>query len=465
MPLKRNGKGGSRISRRRALNYLLAGGVAGLAGGCSALAGGGAGASLKVSNVEKLHALINENPEFLNGKHISNTAFDSADDKNYGVILENRIIRRMTMENVSMYRAHLKNVTFVDCTFVKMNFQESLFENVKFIRGKMFAPDRKDGLPEYDGISFYGVKFDRMLFDGVKIGKNIIISLCDGVVVMRNVIVDTGREIDTKSMGSNMLNDAMLIAGDNLHIKIDSCTVKNECAALIGGDNSSSYITNSTFINSQLRISGNSSWIENCTITINRRLPDAKIVVIKKCKISEAAMSNVYNESKIFLIENEYYAPQNIYTYSIYINGNGKGIDNNIYIYNAEIPSLYISAESSHIYNSNINKLRLAGPPQIMDLNLSNVKIKSGDWERAQLRQGKWENVQLGAPIDLDRAKIGTITGRYVEFPNGYPWVNGKLDIVESSQPLKFDKPPVPTLEELGLAQFWKENDFPQEDY
>jgi hypothetical protein len=73
--------------------------------------------------------------------------------------------------------------------------------------------------------------------------------------------------------------------------------------------------------------------------------------------------------------------------------------------------------------------------------------------------------VQLGAPINLDRAKIGTITGRFVEFPNGYPWQHGDLKIVESSKPLGFDKPPVPTLEELGLAQFWKENDFPHKDY
>jgi uncharacterized protein YjbI with pentapeptide repeats len=158
------------ISRRRLLSYGLAG-VAGLAGGCASLASEGAGAPLKASNVEKLHAFLKKDPEYLNGKHISNVAFDSADNKNYGVILENIIIRRMTLENVSMYRAHLKNVTFIDCTFVKIDFLESLFENVKFVRGTMFAPDRKDGFPEYYGVNFAYVKFDRILFDGVKIGK------------------------------------------------------------------------------------------------------------------------------------------------------------------------------------------------------------------------------------------------------------------------------------------------------
>jgi hypothetical protein len=52
-----------------------------------------------------------------------------------------------------------------------------------------------------------------------------------------------------------------------------------------------------------------------------------------------------------------------------------------------------------------------------------------------------------------------------VEFPRGTPWRNGELKIGYSSDPLKFERPPVPTLEELGLAQFWKENDFPVEKY
>jgi hypothetical protein len=326
----------------------------------------------------------------------------------------------------------------------------------------MFAHDRKDGLPEYYGARFRNVKFDRMLFDGVKIGKNIILGLSNGIIVMRNVIVDTGREIDKKSMSNNMLRDTLLIAGDNIHIKMDKCTVKDECSALIGGDNSSSYITNSTFINSQLKISGKTSWIENCTIIKNLQMPSAKIVIIKKCKISEAVISNSGNESKIFIIDNEYYNPEYIYTSSVYIYGDYRG---NVYIYNAKIPSLSISAESNHIFNSIINRLVLDGPLQIMDLNLSNVKIECGDWEHGQLRQGKWEHVQLGAPINLDGATIGTITGHDVTFPDGSPWVNGKLDIIDSPQPLKFDKPPVPTLEEWGLAQFWKENDFPQEEY
>jgi hypothetical protein len=297
--------------------------------------------------------------------------------------------------------------------------------------------------------------------------------LNNGIVVMRNVIVDTGREVDTDYRKMKVLNDATLIMGENIHLRIDNCTVKNESAILVSGNNSSSYITNSTFINSQISITGNAAWIENCTIMKSIDMPSAKTVVVKKCKISRVVISNKYKGSKIFFLENEYIKLGEI-DGIMRIFDDVHDIDRNIYIYNAQIAELLISSGSINIYDTTIDNLRLdpildevstnRGVP-IANLNLLNVKIGRGNWYAGQLRQGKWEHVQLGAPINLDRAKIGTITGHYVEFTNGYPWVNGKLDIVDSSKPLKFDKPPVPTLEELGLAQFWKENDFPHEDY
>jgi hypothetical protein len=127
-----------------------------------------------------------------------------------------------------------------------------------------------------------------------------------------------------------------------------------------------------------------------------------------------------------------------------------------------------VDSGNVNIYGTRIDNLIMGQQnfnTHMASLNLQNVKIGKGDWGLADLLAGKWEHVRLGAPIDLKKAKIGTITSHYLEFTNGYPWVNGKLDIVDSSQPLEFDKPPVPTLEELGLAQFWKENDFPQEQY
>jgi hypothetical protein len=290
---------------------------------------------------------------------------------------------------------------------------------------------------------------------------------------MRNVIVDTGREIEKESMNTNILYDSMLVGGTNLHVRIDNCTVKNEICLLIGGDNSSSYITNSTFINSNLTIKGNVAWVDNCKIMKSASMPSAKTVVIKKCKISRIAINNDYEGSKIFLLENEYIKTGES-DKVMFIFDASSDINRNIYIFNAQIPQITISAGSINIYDSTIDNLRfdfinttvrdLPGVP-IANLNLLNVKIGRGNWRAGQLRQGKWEHVQLGAPIDLDRATIGTITGHDVTFPDGSPWVNGKLDIVDSPQPLTFDKPPVPTLEELGLARFWKENDFPVEEY
>ena len=68
--------------------------------------------------------------------------------------------------------------------------------------------------------------------------------------------------------------------------------------------------------------------------------------------------------------------------------------------------------------------------------------------------------------VNLQGAKVSNIIGYQVEFPNGYPWRNGEPNSIKYVyEPLNIEKPPVPTLEELGLAQFWKENDFPQEQY
>ena len=158
--------------------------------------------------------------------------------------------------------------------------------------------------------------------------------------------------------------------------------------------------------------------------------------------------------------------------------GDDVGVCSTAYIYNAKIPELGIGYGSVNIYDTTIGKLKLSNLAEdkrhaakypgeargvhdldgITEINLSNVTIGKGDWEGAELQQGKWNNVQLG-PLNLKEAKIGVIDGYRV----GY--FGSGLKFRESPQPLQIDKPPVPTLEELGLAQFWKENDFPQEQY
>jgi len=174
------------------------------------------------------------------------------------------------MHNVQMKWAHFKNVTFIDCNFIKVNFLESKFENVKFIRGVIFQPDDPNAEPE---TTFGEIDIDRVLFDGVKIGKNVHMNLFDGVVVMRNVVVEAGRK--EKSY------DTRLIGGDNLRVRIDHCKVENEVGLNISGDDSSAYITNSTFKNSMIKIKGIVAWVENCTIRNTIDTPSSKTVVLK----------------------------------------------------------------------------------------------------------------------------------------------------------------------------------------
>jgi hypothetical protein len=177
-------------------------------------------------------------------------------------------------------------------------------------------------------------------------------------------------------------------------------------------------------------------------------------------------------ERCVFLVNNTYIRPQkqDEATLLLLSAGHERRDKAHLYLYaGSNIPGKVV-ADSGNIYieNTEIDFLSMRQGRfncSLANLDLENVKIGQGRWEYADVRQGKWQHVRLGRPIDLNQAKIGTITGHYVEFTDGYPWINGKLEIVDSSRPLKFDKPPVPTLEELGLAQFWKENDFPVENY
>jgi len=415
------------------------------------------GIPMKNYTVADLNAAARRDKNLFNNKSIVNAKLngrnlDSGIER--GVQLEDMTIRDLTLRNVQMKWAHFKNVTFVNCNFIKVNFLESKFENVKFIRGVMFAPDDPN---EYEPETSFGeIDIDRLLFDGVQIGKNVSMNFFNGVVVMRNVVVDSGRKIDQNNR-SHYTSE--MLGGSNLRVRIDHCKVNNEVGINISGDKSSAYITNSTFNNSMIKIKGTASWVENCTIT-KSDLPSSKTVVIKKSILDNLGSYSSYDDGKVFLVENIY--------------KNHIGASSRVYIYNATIPELGIGSGAINIYDTTIEKLRLKDlilerkfvkyqadktPPKgITEINLSNVTIGKGDWEGAELQQGKWNNVQLG-PVNLKEAQIGVIDGYRV----GY--FGSDLKFRESPQPLPIDKPPVPTLEELGLAQFWKENDFPQEQY
>ena len=423
---------------------------------------------MKEYSVEALTAAAREDKNLFNNRRIEDAILNGqnlADGIKYGVTLENMVIRNLTMNNVQMWWAHFKNVTFVDCTFIKVDFSDSKFENVKFIRGEIYGYDRRGNATEFD------VGIDRVLFDGVKIGKSVRLNLYGGIVVLRNVTATD------EPGGYSMLH------GSHLQVRMDNCTVTNRGVLNLGGDDNSAYITNCRFSNTMppdtstrgrwnpgLSLRGTAAWVENCSVLAGRT-PGCKKTVITNCILGDAEIDDGGENSAVFLSKNKYVMQTGKDVLRLFAPAVDIQETAYLYLYANGVPipqTVRIGTGNVNIYDTEISDLRMQQQnfkTALPHLNLLNVTIKKGDWEYADLRAGKWEHVLLGAPIDLNKAKIGTITGHYVNFIQGYPWRNGKLEIVDSSKPLEFDKPPVPTLEELGLAQFWKENDFPVEKY
>jgi len=308
--------------------------------------------TIEIHDVDMLNAAIKKDPTFLNNKRITDTTLYKVVDPNHpelghGLVLENMVIKNFTMSNVTLYNVKFKNVTFIDCAFIKTLIEDGTFENVKFIRGNLFAYDEPDAY-EPPKTRFTGIKIDRVLFDSVKIGKNAQIRLHDGLVVMRNVAVDAGR--------SKREYDSFLLGGKNLHIRIDSCAVTNETGIFIGGDKSSAYITNSTFDNSDIDIQGTAAWIENCTVT-DTDLPSSKIAVIKHNRLSNVLAGSSYKGGKVFLVENNFDLMKIDGEYPDRI-----GMSSIVYIYNSKIlGEVGIgSGASVNIYDTTIGKLKLS---------------------------------------------------------------------------------------------------------
>ncbi|MDR2573857.1 MAG: hypothetical protein LBC94_05890 [Desulfovibrio sp.] len=417
--------------------------------------------SIKFDSTDKLNADVQKDKIFFNNKRISNVILNGHTDDNgsYGVILENMKIRNLTLENIQMRRAHFKNVAFIDCAFVKVDFSYSKFENVKFIRGEMSGYDRQDNFEDYK-TDFHLVEVDNILFDSVEIGKSVNINFHNGIVVMKNVKVVSSKE-----------KSSILLGGSNIHTRIDNCIVKNQYGLSIIGDDSSACITNSSFINSDIKVQGKAAWIENCILS-NSSTPSTSTLVIKNSKLNTVSVRGAGRaEWRIFLVDNIYNNPADTTAMSLPRAKNKiKGENAHVYLYaDTKIPgTLVVNGGNVNIFGAEIDNIFMIQQrlqTYSASLNLQNVIIKNGDWELADVRQGKWENVHIYLPVDVKDAKFGKIIGYNVEFPQGPPWSNGKLDIVNSPEPLEFDRAPVPTLEELGLAQFWRKNDFSVEEY
>jgi hypothetical protein len=317
-----------------------------------------------------------------------------------------------------------------------------------------------DSYEKYE-TSLQYVYIDRVLFDGMYFDKSISMELLgNGIVVMRNCTTTPTPNENTQS----------LLCGVNLHVRMNNCQVQNQTAIGVRGDNSSAYVTNSTFINSGIGVGGKAAWIENCILQDGTGLPYSDIVVVKKCVIHSIATTDSSTDSKTFLVDNKY-IKNSTAGMGVLVAGNGtKNSPASIYIYanNSNLGVVAVDVGNINIFDAEIHKLSMRHQRfklNLSQLNLSNVKIKSGKWAYADVLQGKWHNVQIYPPVDLEKAKIGKIIGYHVEYPQGTPWVNGSLQITPSSKPLQFDRPKVPTLEETGLAEFWRKNDFPVENY
>jgi hypothetical protein len=356
-----------------------------------------------------------------------------------------------------------------------VDFTYSTFSNVKFIRGSFAGKKWKDIYGYEYETSLEGVSIDRVLFDGVYFDISVSLGLHGGedgggVVVMRNI-----------TTSAKNTEPGSLLSGSNLHIRMDNCQVTNQGVLLLTGENNSAYITNSRFVRTpgsknsagmRFNDDGKTAWIENSVLQ-GSSTPGAKKVVITNCVLGDVDIDHGGDNSVVFLSKNTY-KPQTDKDYlRIFLSPKRIYETAHLYLYadGAPIPhaDVIIDTGNVNIYDTEINRLNVGSHQRfetaLSSLNLSNVSIKSGFFKETDLRQGKWQNVRIGKPVDLNKAKIGTITGHNVTFPQGVPWVNGTLEIVNSPTPLEFDKPPVPTLEDLGLAQFWKENDFPVENY
>ena len=411
--------------------------------------------------VEEFNAAVKAHPRLLDNQHIYDVHLNARPVKpGNGVVLEDLVIRNLTLRDVQMRGALLKNVTFVDCKFIKADFSYSTFSNVKFIRGSMSGHAQPDSYEAYE-TTFKDVAIDRVLFDGVYIDKSVSTGFHGGIVVLRNV---TTTQTPNRS--------ARILGGGDIQIRVDNCKIFNQGLASLAGTNNSLYVTNSVLSNADMIMDATTAWVENCDV--HGVVPAATTLVVKNNRVHDITVLGRRDTGcRAFLTGNTYTASpaDQGATIRLFYTKNKTTLDTSyLYLYaDAPLPCrVAVQAGNVHIYDTEIDDLalrHLSFETNATSLNLENVKIKHADWESADVRGGRWQNVEIYPPVDLKTARFDNILGHNVRFPQGTPWVNGVLNIAESPTPLKFDRPPVPTLEETGLAQFWKEHDFPEETY
>lgn len=118
-----------------------------------------------------------------------------------------------------------------------------------------------------------------------------------------------------------------------------------------------------------------------------------------------------------------------------------------------------------HVFDAEIVCLDLMGGAYPSELYLKNVVIRGENWksdnpsinlDRTLIVKGAWEDVEIYSKVYVKDADIRALTIHNLRFPDGSPWVEANeatfAAMTESDVALDIPRPPVPTLEELGIA-------------
>jgi hypothetical protein len=392
-----------------------------------------------------------KNPDGLNGRTISKARLDGdfaegdlfhKKDGRGGVFLENMTVRNLTMDTSSLMFARFKNVTFLDCAFYKTDFTGSRFDNVRFVNCVFDGqePGRVRGHEtKLDEVLANNVTFDRVTF-----GAGLRVEYRKGsILTLRNI---TG--------GRTASKDNSLVFGEDIHIRLEDCAIPDRSVAFLHGD-STVYVKRCVFEGQGIAGNARIIFIDNSTILGGGR---AQVYVLQNSAVAISAGDSDFETTDVYLAGNTY--PDRTSKNSrVEVFGNGAR-NGNAYIYGGgqKIPLMFASGGNVHIYDADIGRfVMIATAEQNFEaLNMRNVAIRKGYWTKRMPRKGNWENVRIYPPVELREKSEYAISGYKVAFPEGIPWRNGSVESRESDRPLEFAMPPVPTLEQLGLAQFWE---------
>jgi hypothetical protein len=245
------------------------------------------------------------------------------------------------------------------------------------------------------------------------------------------------------------------ILGESIHVRLEDCAIPGRSVVVVRGE-STVYANRCFFEGRGIAGDARTIFIDNSTIIGGA--VGAGVCVVQNSAVATSIGKSAFETTDVFLADNTYpdhtaeerrmaLFPTGVRNGNAYIYGNGK-----------EIPMLLLSGGNIHIYDCGIDKLYLLTiwGESLESLNMKNVIIRRAEGPDRMPLKGNWENVRIYPPVNFDKRLEYVFTGHKVTVPTGNPWKDGIVKITESDRPLEFAMPPVPTLEQLGLAQFWE---------